>query len=398
MRKISANLIFDGLGNFLKNGIIVLNDDAVVLDLIDTGGDLKESEGIEFYNGLLVPGFVNCHCHIELSHLKDRISANTGITDFIKAVNTKRDISEIEQKKSIETADKEMSVSGIVAVGDISNNDLSFGIKKISKIAYHTFIELFGLNKEKSEFNFRKAKEIFIKNREYHSISLSPHSHYSCSPDLLKEINKFNYENAVNNLLSIHNQESVEEQDFAQNASGDLYELMSSYGLDKLLFNRNLAESLLIGNTDLLPQNANILLIHNVFTNSNDIAKLSDLKIADKLYFVICPNSNLFISGRIADLKLFESCGLNICLGTDSLASNYSLSILNELITLEEHFPDFPLSKTLKWATSNGAKALMFENKFGSFSKYLKPGVNLITDMDLHSMKLTKDAKIKVLV
>jgi cytosine/adenosine deaminase-related metal-dependent hydrolase len=68
MRKISANYIFDGLGNFFKNAILVIDDNEKVVELINTNGDLQEQNKLEFYNGIIVPGFINAHCHLELSH------------------------------------------------------------------------------------------------------------------------------------------------------------------------------------------------------------------------------------------------------------------------------------------------------------------------------------------
>ena len=73
MRKISANYIFPISSKPLKNGILELDDSGKIINIIDTKGDLKESAGLEFYNGILVPGFVNTHSHLELSDLKEKI-------------------------------------------------------------------------------------------------------------------------------------------------------------------------------------------------------------------------------------------------------------------------------------------------------------------------------------
>ena len=82
-------------------------------------------------------------------------------------------------------------------------------------------------------------------------------------------------------------------------------------------------------------------------------------------------------------------------MGTDSLASNYSLSVLEELKTLQENFPEISLEELLKWGTLNGAKSLRIQDNFGSFEVGKKPGVNLIAGVDLKQLKLTQKCKVR---
>jgi imidazolonepropionase-like amidohydrolase len=87
-------------------------------------------------------------------------------------------------------------------------------------------------------------------------------------------------------------------------------------------------------------------------------------------------------------LDLFRKNYCNIVLGTDSLASNWSLSILDEMKTIEKKFPQITLEEMLQWATSNGAKALGIDVQLGSFEKGKKPGVVLISEEDLNLRKV----------
>jgi cytosine/adenosine deaminase-related metal-dependent hydrolase len=69
-------------------------------------------------------------------------------------------------------------------------------------------------------------------------------------------------------------------------------------------------------------------------------------------------------------------------IGTDSYASNWSLSVLDELKTIQQHHPEIPLEEMLGWATLNGARALQMDKHLGSFEKGKKPGVVLIKDFN----------------
>jgi cytosine/adenosine deaminase-related metal-dependent hydrolase len=82
MRRLSAHYIFPVDTPPLKNGVIEIDDDGTILNIIDTHGKNKESAGTEFYNGILVPGFINTHCHLELSYLKGKITPQKGLASF----------------------------------------------------------------------------------------------------------------------------------------------------------------------------------------------------------------------------------------------------------------------------------------------------------------------------
>jgi len=158
MRKLSAHYIITGTGAILVKGIIVLTDEGIVTEIIDTNGELDEKAGVEFYSGVLVPGFVNAHCHLELSHLRDIFPEKTGLPGFLKNVVQHRNLEENKVIEEAQKADFEMWKNGVVAVGDISNTDLTFQLKSKSKIAYHTFIEALGFSPHRAERAFAWAK------------------------------------------------------------------------------------------------------------------------------------------------------------------------------------------------------------------------------------------------
>ena len=121
MKKIAATYIFTGKQAPIKNGTLVCEDDGTIVELIENKEPFKEESGVEYYSGVLVPGFVNVHCHIELSHLEGKIEEKTGIGGFIGQINRLRNTTEEKMLKAVQLADRLMWTAGIAAVGDISS-------------------------------------------------------------------------------------------------------------------------------------------------------------------------------------------------------------------------------------------------------------------------------------
>ncbi|MEK6614508.1 MAG: amidohydrolase family protein, partial [Bacteroidota bacterium] len=125
MRTISADYIFPVASSPIKNGVVVVDGTGVIMEVTEDKG--QGANEMEKHSGIIVPGFVNTHCHLELSHLKGQVTDRKGITGFISELVSKRGAFSPEQiKLSIESAEDEMIRNGIVAVGDISNGDHSF--------------------------------------------------------------------------------------------------------------------------------------------------------------------------------------------------------------------------------------------------------------------------------
>lgn len=374
MRFISATQIFSGKVFLKDNAVLVLKPDGTIENVISRTeiDPLK----IEQLNGLLSPGFVNTHCHLELSHLKDKIQKHTGIVDFGLGVIKHRNEAPVEeQMEFMLAANKAMMEQGIVAVGDISNSALSATIKQQSSLYYHTFVELIGLNPERAEIVFNAGKEILIEFEKNNlSASLAPHAPYSCSQELIKKITDTCY--LKQKPTSIHNQESSAENEFFENKTGDYIRLYETLGLAINYFKASGKSSLL----SVLPafnENVKSLLVHNTFSNNDDIVSANELH--KNLYWCVCPNANMYIENTLPDVERLLSNNCVLTIGTDSLASNNSLSVMEEINCLMEDQPKLSFSALLKAATYYGALFLGIENKFGIIEKNKKPGINLIT-------------------
>lgn len=395
MRRISASYIFNGKGQFYKNGILELDDNNTVTGIVDTCGEIKETPFLEHYNGIITPGFVNSHCHLELSYLKGKLNTSQNLSGFVRQMLMRRNENNSNVHDDIEKADREMQANGIVACGDISNSSDSFIVKSKSKIKYHTFIELLGYNSNRIIEIFdgaRKLQQLLLEKSLKSSIV--PHAAYSVIPELMKLIVEQTQQQ--NTVISVHNQESKEEDGvFGLFPEGELAEILLTVGLRKGLFGEKYSTSFEFL-ADSLNNIGNILFVHNVFTRKRDIELIRQRKI--EYYWVFCPKSNLYISNRIPDINLFKEETGRICIGTDSLASNTELSVLEEMKILQLNFPDIVLGDLLTWGTYNGAKALKMDDGLGSFDKGKKPGVNLVYNLDLQNMKLNSESKIKVIV
>lgn len=397
MRKFSAHYIFLGTGIVLEKGILTLSDDGTVTDIIDTKGELEEMAGVEFYSGALVPGFVNAHCHLELSHLHGIFPEKTGLPGFLKKVVDHRNSEAglvIEEAKK---ADFELWRNGVVAVGDVSNSNATFQLKSESQIVYHTFIETLGFSPLRAEKAFAWAETCY---KEAQSLgmqaSIVPHAPYSISRELFENISEFAADNR--SVLSMHNQECSAEDDLYISGEGEIARhLAENLGID-LSFFKPSGKSALETVINWLPIENNLLLVHNIGTRQKDINLIQSTRAMNKTWFVLCPNSNLYIADRLPDIELFRKNRLPICLGTDSLSSNRKLSMLDEIRTIQTHFPAIPFGEIVIWATRNGAEALEMNEWAGTIEKGKKPGINLITGMDLQHLQLLTQSKVKRLI
>ncbi len=355
----------------LPEPAVLITDPAGVV--VDMTGIADAGDDIDFFDGILSPGFINCHCHLELSHLKGRIPRHTGLVDFVKAVMNQRE----QHRESIEEAilkgEDEMLQAGIVAVGDTCNTADTIFQKLAGRLWYQNFIEVSGFVPAAAEIRFNKMMELYngFVNQLPHN-SLVPHAPYSVSKQLLKMIVGL----PGNDLLTMHNQETAAENELYQNKQGGFLELYRDMGIDIEFFKPTGTSSL----CEFLPAFKNyrpLILVHNLFTSENDLvaAQLIFDSSPSQLYFCLCPNANLYIGNRLPDVELFRKHQCNLVLGTDSLASNDQLNIMEEIHTLQANFPSLALSEMLQWATSNGAHALGIEETYGSFGKGKKPGI-----------------------
>lgn len=374
-RKLTADSIFTGKQMLPGGYVVITNEEGVIVEVttIEKAGD-----DIETFKGVLTPGFINAHCHIELSHLKGLIPEHTGLVDFVFKIIMQRQADEEIILQAIRNAEDEMLKNGIVAVGDICNTKYSITQKKLKRLLYHNFIEVTGFVPTTAQQRLNAAEDIYRQFAEISPshTSLVPHAPYSVSPALFELVNNF----GSNHLLTIHNQETPEEDIFFETGTGDFLRLYKQLGID-ISFYKPTGKSSLQSVLPFFNKGQQLILVHDVTITENDIAfsgeQVTNKKLKE-IFWCLCPNANLYISNMLPMLTELTNNSCNIVLGTDSLASNHQLSILDEMKTLGRYFPQLTLTQLLQWATINGAKALQMENLLGSFETGKKPGVILM--------------------
>ncbi len=391
MRRIAAQYIFTSAGVPLKRGVVTTADDGTVISVVDTGGDLAESASVEFYNGIIIPGFVNCHCHLELSHMHNSVPGGGGLGDFIKAVRETRAASDEEVRAAAQKADNDMVAAGIVACGDISNNALTFEIKSRSSIAYTTFIEVFGVDMTKAQKRIEEAEGVAAAaaaaGLRHH---ITPHAVYSVSQTLFTLLVQHISPAA---LSSLHFLESEDEREALSRRRGRITESYKSLGIAPE--NIDTPADHLSTALTLSARTGNLILVHNTCINTGETSVLS---AAGNVWFCLCPSSNLRISGAMPPAGVLRDATDHIVTGTDSLASADRLSILTELRLLQEYFPYIPLEELICWGTINGARALKMDVRLGSIEPGKKPGLLLIEGMDLAEMRLLPQSRVRRLL
>ncbi len=388
IRHISADFIIPINGEPIKNGVVSVNQQGEIVSLSDRAA--TRFDGMETLEGIIVPGFVNSHCHLELSHMLGQIPGGEGLIPFIKEVMGKRRSDDTMIIEAMQQADRSMQKSGIVAVGDISNNLLSREVKINSPVYYHTFVEFMGFDPQKAISIFNKALDL-LKDFSPLPASLAPHATYSVSKDLLKLLQKNTEGN--HEITSIHNQESDDENELYRYKSGKFLDFYKQLNVPIDFFKpqaRNSIQSVV----PLFSANQRVLLVHNTYTSLKDIYFAN--RFNRDIHWCFCPKANLYIENRLPKIDMFKMHDFNITVGTDSLASNNKLCILSELKTIKEYFPTLSFMETIRWATINGAKFLGIEHKYGSIEIGKTPGLNLITNMA--GLELTSASEVRKIV
>jgi len=323
------------------------------------------------------------------------INEGCGLDAFVLQLEkNKKFVSEKKTQDAIEQAASEMLRSGIVATADIANGNQTLDFKNTTKQYFHTFVEVFGSNPSFATAIFEKAlllKSQFAEHDSLNKVSIAPHATYSLSKELFELIAE-----AKNpNLLSIHHQENLDENLFFYNGSGPIADRRKAFNPDIQQFfgtGKRPMESI----AAYFQPDRKLLLVHNTVSEQQDIDFVQQR--FDQAFWCFCPNANLFIEKRLPDIDLFRANNCTITLGTDSLASNYQLSVFEEIKTLQQYFPHIPLDELLTWGTINGASFLGLEKQLGSFEKGKSPGIVLIENLDTSTLSLRPESTSRLLI
>lgn len=367
----SADLIYTLNGKPIPNGVVEFNEAGVISHIGENSS--HASIKVEHIKGFICPGFVNTHCHLELSHLKNKVAEGKQLHHFITDLQQIRAADQKEIEAAIKNADQEMVNNGIVAVGDISNSSDTFDVKTESEIHYHTFIELFGFNPSKAQAVYQSGKKLAneLKQKELRN-SIVPHSPYSMSAELLQLIAN----TKDNTPLTIHNQETESENEMFEHKSGALIKMLQNFGNPIHEWEHPNCSSIQ-SYLSRLPKETPLLLVHNTFSDRKDIEWAE--RNHSNLFWCFCPNANLYIENRLPNINAFTNADVKCTLGTDSLASNWQLSIWEEIKSIQKYYSHIDLEILLNWGCKNGAEFLGLDH-LGSIAQGKKPGLVQINE------------------
>ena len=374
MKKYTADLIFTLTGEPLKEHVITTDDNGTIVN-IDALSN-HDSGSVKVLKGVITPGFINTHCHLELSHMKGLVDTGTGLLEFIGNVVKYRDFPQEQILDAIAKADQEMYDGGIVAVGDISNKIDTAATKRRSKINYYTFVEMFDfMQSSMTEGTIDQYKAVFDGHSEDggNKKCYVPHAPYTVSEGLYEHIRNENYQY---DTVSIHNQETPHEDELFRQKTGGFIDFYNDFGFSLDKFDATGKSSI---QSAMKNMNAMVktLFVHNTMTTAEDISRAHDWNF--RTYWATCANANLYIENRLPNYQAFLDEDAKMTIGTDSLTSNWQLSILDEMKTIQKYKSFLPFETLITWACKNGAEALGYEDLLGTIEVGKKPGLVHIT-------------------
>lgn len=391
MKKFSAQYIFDGK-KLLQNAILEVGDDGRIVSLTSDALNTREVNSLQMHSGIILPGLINMHQHLELAALQGAIPQGIGLPDFIKGMADLRSSGTLHDAglEKSRALDAIMYAQGIQAVLDISNTVDTIEIKKTSQIYYHTMLEIFGVRPVDASTIWSSAQQMLTCfSKSGLAAGISPHSLYALSQLLF---NKLQLKPEA--LYSVHFMESVHEKEWLQKGSGKLGMLLQekSEVLSQPKFHY------LISWLRDIAKASRLVMVHNTCVDREIVELLFDNLNRQELYFCLCPQSNMYIENTLPNLDLLRKSGANIVIGTDSLASNSSTFFIDELKLLQRFNSNLSVVEMLTWSTSNAAGALGLSYLLGSFVPNSKPGVVLLENINLAEMKLTNESRFRRLL
>ena len=380
MHRIAAHYLYT-LESYepIVDGFVEYDDEGRILRT-GKSEDIRAEEN--YIDGIVMPGLVNAHCHLELSYLWKKFKKGTGMAGFIDQINEMRDNKTYEEKiEDIRFWMDKLWKQGVSAMGDISNCADTFGIKAASPMYTRTFLEVFGTEPEDCADVMTGVNKLCEEAAEAGiDAAPTPHSVYTMSPELLTASSAAGL---ASGFLSFHSEESQEEEDMLKTGSGKMYENRKNAGMStppvtgtsSLLYFLDRLQKV-----HAAPFDENILLVHEVCMDREGMKAVKE--VMRHPFIALCPMSNLFIHNALPPIQLMREEGMKLTIGTDSLSSNDDLDMVSELFCIQENFSDIPMGEMLAWASRNGAEFLGKEDIYGSIEPGKKPGLVAIGHLD----------------
>lgn len=324
---------------------------------------LPDEEVLNLPGCVLAPGLINAHCHLDYTNMRGCIAPPENFSDWIKSINAlKRDFSTEDYLKSVMKGFDMLIDSGTTTVGNIEAFPELLPHLSPPPIRTWWFLELIDVrNRLYDETSLIGALSFFEQHpRWLGGFGLSPHAPYTASPELYRLAKSCS--ERLQMPFTTHVAESVQEHEMFTNARGGLYDLMFKLGRDCSDCGQGSALSHLL-ELGLLTHNC--LAVHVNYLQDYDFPALAETGV----HVVYCPKCHSYFGHRPFQLERLREHGVNICLGTDSLASNNSLDMRSEMREAKLKHPQLTNRQCMEMVTLNPAKALNQEGRIGEITE-----------------------------
>src|SRR5438105_119769 len=362
---IRARVVITMDGPPIENGAVAVSGDRIadVGKFPEISARHAGEEIVDLGEQTLLPGLINAHCHLDYTCLRGKIPRQKSFTDWIRAINAeKAKLSPGDYVRSINEGFAEAKRFGTTTIANLT----AFPelVPKINApIRTWWFAELIDV---RAPDRASEIVDLAIESlKSAHNWGLAPHALFTASKDLYRRCEKI--ARRENILLTTHLAESGEEMKMFRDASGRLYGFLKSIGRDMSDCGRQTPLELFIGAP------GGRALPHWIVSHLNELTE-SDFDLLERserrFHVVHSPRSHDYFKHSRFRFEKLHALGFNICLGTDSLASNDSLSLFDEMRAFQKRFPNVPPQETFRMVTVSPARALCQENELGR----IRPG------------------------
>jgi aminodeoxyfutalosine deaminase len=360
----------------IRDGAVVTDARGAIVDVGPANEVLPRHAGaaVERVRGVVLPGLVNAHVHLELSALRGQVPGGAGFVPWVEhMLSVRAELSPERDMEAIERAVDELVTFGTVAVGEVTNTLAAVRALARRGLVGCVFHEVFGVEREPLERRVDMLQSMVdAEVGPWPSADLAyaatAHTLYTTHPDVIRRLLRDARSRGAR--ASVHVAEHASERRFLSYGDGpvaDWYEArlrlprghVAHPGKSPIAFADELGA--------LAPD---VICVHVTDARPEELALVAERRSP----VVFCPRSNLFIETKLPPLLAARAVGLRPALGTDSLASNTSLDVLAEARALADRFPTVPAVDLVRMATWEGARALGRDD-VGRIARGARPGL-----------------------
>lgn len=357
----------------IADGAIVFDGTGAVVEVGPACEVLPRHAGLETnrVRGVVFPGLINAHTHVELSALRGKVAGGRGFVQWVDTlVTTRTESTPEDESEAVDLAVADLARSATVGVGEITNSLAAVAALARTGLAGCIFHEVLGLDRAVVMRRIEGLRaELEEKVPAWPSADLayapSPHTLYTLHPDAAQALFASARDRGLR--VSVHLAEHPSERRAVEQGDGPIPDWFAARFKQSPVFPKEPLFDLAERVGALRP---GVLLVHLTEARPDELARVA----AAGASVCFCPRSNLYIEGKLPPLLEARSAGIDVALGTDSLASNNSLDVLEEAKALADRFPSVPAAELVQMATWNGARALG-RSDLGRFAAGARPGI-----------------------